>query len=217
MKSHSFPVFERESACPLTTHRECCDRFKPLYGAGHAGLGTAADAENQDTIGQVRQKGFLCGLETGRQQARDQVQEEMAPDIQAFALEVQQLTDFLARMEENATRHILAMALSLAEKILGGPADLTLEDLDSLRGDLKDCLAGVYRLQLTLNPADRTALAQRLPRVIAELPAGSSINISADGSVPGGSVTIQATPQSLLPHDMLAQSLDSILAQVSTK
>lgn len=217
-KTHAFPMLHAASACQSEKSGANCAVFKPLYKSASPGNNGATRGESApESEEQIRKKGFQRGFAAGRQDACTLTQEEIGPDAKEFAIEFSQLKNCLHKIEENTSQSVLSMALSMVEKILGAAPDLKIEDLAHLTDELKDRMNESYQFRLGLNHEDLEILSQFMDCEVPQWQQSSAILLDGDASVKRG--FIKTTPSLAAPMsiDVLVQSLEKILADVSTK
>jgi len=222
-KSHTFPALHGRSACDSNDPRAARNSFKPLFQDECAHLapqsvpGSAQAEDTRDSEEHVRQAGLQRGIDAGRDDACKLTRQEIAPEIKAFLIELDQMSECLVRIEERSCRQIFKMALSIAENILGGAPSCTVEGLAPLQAELKDRLAQLYRLELTLNPEDLHTLSEFMACEKIKWQEYGNIKLEGAARIEKGSLLTQAHAKPAAVDDLLTQSLDALLDKASTK
>ena len=225
-KSHSFPLLDKSTGnvgAGASHHRHEC--FKPLFDnvpsnapiSPHKGFGVSLREDDQDAVDRVRQQGFSRGFNAGSQDACSLVREEMAPQIKSIADAFNQWNAIMLRFEENANFQILAMADSIARKILGDPPKCSTGRLDSLMVELRNYMRKAYRLEFKLNPEDMDVLSAMMACEHPQWENWDYISVASDHEVQRGSLRVQTGQLTISTDDGILRSLEVLLSQVSTK
>jgi hypothetical protein len=160
---HRFPDFTGSGgACTGEANAAEHDPFQPLFhNAAGCDTHRSPDGSESDTdnrIEQARQRGYLKGLESGRQDACRMADTLLAPHVDRFFQTVDRLATFQQYIADHASTHILKLAVEIAERILGTDAHLSEADLQPLRTTLLEAICKQYRLHLRYNPQDLSDL-----------------------------------------------------------
>jgi hypothetical protein len=216
---HRFPELTSDTSCsPPSAGSDGCSFFKPLYKTSHEDLQTKHCNEAQDRADQVRQIRFQDGFEAGRQEACLLAKEQMVPVVAEFVEEYVHFNQYADQLQAHSCNQICAMAVRFSEKILGRSPCLTMEDLTMFEAELKRQMAGFYQLKLCLNPDDRRQLLQLTTEQNPHWkPSTSMIAIDADVRVDAGALITQKASEPFPLNDSLAELLNQILAEASTK
>ena len=217
--AHSFPEFDSSrSNGSVSSGDDESVSFKPLYRSGQDRRQETDTVDCADAADMARKKGYDLGFDAGCKDAGLLVQQEIAPQVKALSEEFVQLEDFFKKLTENSATHISQIALRMAEKILGEPTRFEPADLDSFAGDLKSRMVRAYRLDLVLNHEDKDNLTNLLA---AKNPirkqSASIVTLSDRADVRSGELHAENDKASLSFDDLLSESLDKVLAEVSTK
>ena len=224
-KPHSFPSMDGACAMSAEGSDDIRDCFKPLFRDGcvhdailpQGGLGTSQADENQNSEEYVRQLGFDQGRDAGRQEACRLTQQAVAPEIKAFATELHQLNEYLVRNEEYLIHQIQQMAAAIAKNILGGTPRISAESLSAIEAELKVQLVKFYQFKLMLSTEEMDAFSRIMAHENPRWQNCSYIHVGADPQVQNGSVQPQPGLQTISADGAWIQSLDNMLAKVSTK
>jgi flagellar biosynthesis/type III secretory pathway protein FliH len=218
-KCHTFPALN-DDAFGISARRnnESEGAFTTLFRSSHQSPQALATDANQDAADQVRQEKFQQGFDAGRQKACLLAQQELSPEVKAFAIQFMQLSEYFNALEENLCSHISTMTLRIAQKILGESIHLRLEDLEPFNLELKNQMRWFYRLRLILSPDDKNNLLELLAREIPKWRETSTIPaLEEDVRRESGSLQIERDSQSPFLNDILSKSLAGILAEASKK
>ncbi len=222
-KSHAFPALHGMATCNSNDPQAVRSSFKPLFqdACGHAAPlgepGSPQDDGPSDSEEHVRQAGIQRGIDAGQEDACRLIRQEIAPEIKALLIELEQMSEFLVRIEENSCRQIVKMSLSIAENILGGAPGCNTEGLASLRAELKDRMDKLYQLELALNPEDLHTLSEFMACEKNQWQAYGYIKLQGDARIERGSLLTQTGNQPVAVDDPLIRSLEAMLDKASTK
>lgn len=222
-KPHAFPALRGMAAFNSSGPQAIRNCFRPLFQDACGHLAPQRDPvcaqvdDTQDSEEHVRKAGIQRGIDAGREDACKLTRQEIAPEIKAFLIELDQMSECLVRIEENSCRQILKMALSIAENILGGAPGCTAEGLVSLKAELKDRMSKLYRLELMLNPEDLHMLSEFMVCEKHQWQEYGDIKLDGSAQIERGSLLAQAGAQPVAVDDTLTQSLDAMLDKASTK
>ena len=218
MACHRFPeLTDRPSCHRPTSGGDDCDIFKPLYQTSIEGLQSERTDEILDRVAQVRQNRYQAGFEEGKQNACQLSREQIAPVVAAFAEECVHFSEYAEKLQAQFCNQICLMAVRFAEKILGRAPRLKPEDLSRFKAEMKHHMSGSYQLRLALNAEDRHQLLHLMAEQSAHWkPNTSIIAIDAEAGIEIGNLKVQQSPEPLSLNSIMAELLNTILAEAST-
>lgn len=155
---HRFPDFTGRGKASAEGNDASHDKFQPLFRDGSAS-DTLAVADrrrspNDDRLASVRQEGYTKGAEAGRQDARQAANQLLVPHVDHFRRDLEHLNTYQKRVADHASRHIIALAIAISERIMGTEVQATVEDLEPIRASLIEAIRRHHRLQLRYHPDD---------------------------------------------------------------
>jgi flagellar assembly protein FliH len=157
-----------------------------ISGAQAEGRRQTADAHEQGLV-QGRAEGLKQGLDEGRRQGRAEALQQSAEQLKAIA---QSWSAAAAKWEEQretlhrqARTAVLELALKLGEKVTHRVIEV---DRTAVVDQLAEVLSHILRpmdLSIHINPADRPALEEGLPQLMAEFQQFKHIRLMDDPAV----------------------------------
>lgn len=226
--SHSFPSLDHSAIGKPGDSAEGCDIFKPLYKEAcftedlpsPQAQGSSVVEETRDAEERSVQIGFKRGFEAGRQDACTLARQEIIPEIESFALALQQLNASLHRIEDLSCDKMLKMALSAAEKVLGMAPNIGTQALEGFRTELKQFLTRSYQLNLTFNGQDMDTISEYVREQIPHWQDGDHIKMDSQDQLAANGLHAEPGGHLIDSEDTLGplmQSLENILGVPSTK
>jgi hypothetical protein len=225
-ESHSFPLLNQDTMNVAAGASRCCQQsFKPLFNNGRredpvssrSGIGIPQSDAVQESAERVSQEGYRRGFDAGNQDACSMVREEMAPQINSVADVFNQWNANMLRLEENSNHHILQIAVSVTEKILGRVPEGNSGSLDTLKDVLRDHIRKAYRIVFKLNPEDMDVLSALMNCEHPEWGQWDYISVQGDAEVNRGSFRMQPATHTILDEAGIIHSLEGLLSKASTK
>jgi flagellar biosynthesis/type III secretory pathway protein FliH len=188
---HRFPDFagsdgEANGAAP--------DPFHPLFrDAAASDTHPSPDSPEADArrqLEQARHRGYLKGLEAGRQDALRMSENRLAPHADRFLQARDRLAKYQQYIADHASAHMLKLAVEISERIMGADAHVTAADLQQLRTALIEAICKRYELHLRFNPNDLSGL-KHLMKASAESDwrISDGLSFDEDSDIPQGAVT----------------------------
>ena len=159
---HCFPNFHGARRADVAARDDTGSSFQPLYRdsadpSGRSvspGIKAAKMPADKEAHHSILQQYYQQGLEVGKKDACSMVQESLAPHVRVFGDSLKTLSRDLQKHVSAAGPGITALALAIAEKILGITVQGDPSRLQIIQDRLQTALDGVYRIKLMMNPKD---------------------------------------------------------------
>ena len=206
--AHCFPSLT-DASCPRErTEADACNLFQPLYGcnaapAGQTGAGNGESPSSKnppDPVMAARGVGFETGYCAGEQEACQNVEASMKPELESFLASFEDLAAFQSLVAETAVHRALELAYLMAELVAGVPSSLDPQALENLRLELEADINTAYAMTLSFHCEDYQTLRQVLAGSELCLPENGSLQIRTDQRQPRNQVTVQMQEKSFEAH-----------------
>ncbi len=115
---------------------------------------------------QLRQTAYAEGLALGREEGREQAQQELLPALIAFAQAGQSLIVLEDQLIERATPNLVRFALEIAEKVVGKAVEEDPHIIASVLELARAELPQARSVRLYLHPLDHQALTECRPDLV---------------------------------------------------
>ena len=192
--SHHFPTIDRCGAVGSDGSVVEGDQFRPLFQSTLASPDQAQESNKrsvpENRVEKARQKGYQLGFEAGRLDACQMAGNILSPRVDEFQKELNRLGSYQSKIADQASAHIIKLALATAECILGANAETTSSDLQKLRKPLMGAISQQHQLVLRYHPQDLAIIRQLMAcHDRTQWQSGDGLVVSEDDSVSIGELT----------------------------
>lgn len=161
--THTFPTIGPEHH-DTDRSDEC---FRPLFNGPQGDKDTRAtspcdaeeDGQANDPLAVALKESYQRGVEAGNKEACGLAQREIEPALERFFSDLNTFSDNYAQLIQHSAPRIVALALSIAGKIVNGHALQSSDVMLPVQKALDDMLRHYHQLNLQLNSEDLKELA----------------------------------------------------------
>jgi flagellar biosynthesis/type III secretory pathway protein FliH len=215
--SHHFPAIDKSGAAGSDGSVVEGDQFRPLFQSASVRPDQAQEPNQRSApesrVEKARQKGYQLGFEAGRQDACHMAGNILSPRVDEFLTELNRLGSYQSKIADQASAHIIKLALATAECILGTDAETTSNDLQKLRKPLMGAISQQHQLALRYHPRDLAIIRQWMAcQDRTQWQSSDGLDVSEDDSISiGGLIAEHQDNGDLFLNELAFTTLHEIL------